>query len=89
MYRELYLTGNAEEFYSLYYSKVIFNSKEFFHNLEQPLCSLFAKRLGDKLFVVAKKPVQGQVEKPPPITVKEMAGLQNRSIAEERSSSQA
>eukprot|EP00794_Sanderia_malayensis_P012423 gene12423-13708_t len=42
----------------------------------QPLCSLFAKRLGDKLFANAKKPVQGPTEKPPPITSKGMGGLQ-------------
>ncbi len=76
MYSDLYLTGNAEEFYSSYYSKVIFNSNELFPNLEQPCCSLFAKRLGDKLFAIAKKPAEQSVEKPAPITVNEMAGFQ-------------
>ena len=76
MFIELTNTGNAEHFYSEYYGRIILKSKEFFPSLEQPLCSLFAKRLGDKLFASARKPVQGPFEKPSPITAREMGGLQ-------------
>ena len=75
IYKKLVRSSDGEKFYSTFYSQIVLTASTNFPNLEEPLCTLLATKLADKLFYY-KKPQQLPSNKPSPVTEKEMGGLQ-------------
>lgn len=76
IYSELQEKGNAEDYFSNFYSNIVQFADTYFLDLEKPLCTLLTTRLCDKIFHFFKRPAYFPVEAPTPITQKEMGGLQ-------------
>ena len=58
LYIKLWKNSDAEKFYTEYYETVVMNAEKYFQNLEFPMCTLIATRLGDKILSYYKKPTE-------------------------------
>eukprot|EP00795_Rhopilema_esculentum_P007262 gene7262-12949_t len=75
IYQSLKRNGDAEKFYSAFYSLIVKNAKKYFSQLEMPVCTILASQLADKILAFYKKPVQQPVVVKP-ISEREFDGLQ-------------
>ena len=65
--------SDINKFQRLYYAKIVLNAETYFTNLNKPICTLFAKTLGDKIlchFSKKDEPIQSVK----PISEREMGG---------------
>ena len=76
LFRGLSSKGDAEKYYENYYTNIVFCAEVFFPDLEKPLCTLLAKRLGDKILSYFKRPTFRPVIKPMEISQRELDSLQ-------------
>ena len=58
LFVKLLENSDAEQFYTVYYEKVVMNAEKHFKNLEFPICTLIATKLGDKILSYSKKPTE-------------------------------
>ena len=75
IYNALLKTKDGDGFYSSFYSIVVLNASKYLPELERPASTLLAQKLADKLFNHFKPKEIPDVEIPP-VTEKEMGGLQ-------------
>ena len=58
LYIKLWKNSDAEKFYTEYHETIVMNAEIYFHNLEFPMCTLIATRLGDKILSYYKEPTE-------------------------------
>ena len=75
IYNALLKTKDGDGFYSSFYSIVVLNASKYLPELERPTSTLLAQKLADKLFNHFKPKEIPDVDIPP-VTEKEMGGLQ-------------
>ncbi len=68
--------ADAEKFFSFFYGKIVLKASQLIPGLQQPMSTLLAKHLGDKMLFFFRKPKQLLSPEVPSITDKEIGGLQ-------------
>ena len=69
-------TKDGDGFYSSFYSIIVLNASNYLPELGRPASTLLAQKLADKLFNHFKHPKEIAGVEVPPVTEKEIGGLQ-------------
>lgn len=76
LYKALSQNGNAEKFFSEYYSKICSNAKIYFPTFDAKCAALLSTKLGDKILYFYKSPQHTVPSQPKALTKPEIDGLQ-------------